>query len=208
MQADLLGAFALGQRNVLVVTGDPPKLGDYPNLTAVYDVDAIGLVRIMADLNSGRDLAGTAIAAPTSFLIGVGANPGAVDLEREVARFAQKVQGGAEFAMTQPVYDARLLERFLDAIKPWRIPVLVGILPLASYRNAEFLHNEVPGMQIPDAVRERMRRAPTGEAAAQTGVDIAREALRETRGLVDGVYVMPPLGRYQSALRVLEVLGE
>jgi methionine synthase I (cobalamin-dependent)/5,10-methylenetetrahydrofolate reductase len=208
LQADLLGAYALGQRNLLVVTGDPPKLGDYPNLTAVYDVDAIGLVDICADLNRGRDLAGTAISAPTAFLIGVGANPGAADLEREVARYVAKVEAGAEFVMTQPVYDPRLLERFLDAIKPHRIPVLVGILPLASHRNAEFLHHEVPGMQVPEEVRERMRRAPTGEAAAAEGVAIAQEALSATRNMVEGVYVMPPLGRYDSALRVLEVLGD
>jgi homocysteine S-methyltransferase len=208
MQADLLGAYALGQRNVLAITGDPPKLGDYPNLTAVYDVDAVGLVRILSDLNSGRDLAGSAMAAPTSFLIGVGANPGAVDFDREVARFRQKVDAGAEFVMTQPVYDPRLLERFLAAIKGFRIPVLVGILPLASYRNAEFLHNEVPGMQIPDDVRERMRQAPSGDAAAAEGVAIAQEALRATRGMVEGVYVMPPLGRVASALKVVEVLGE
>lgn len=207
MQADLLGAYALGQRNVLAVTGDPPKLGDYPNLTAVYDVDAVGLVDILSDLNRSRDLAGGALAAPTSFLIGVGANPGAVDFDREVKRFAQKVEAGAEFVMTQPVYDPRLLEKFLDAIKGFRIPVLVGILPLASYRNAEFLHNEVPGMQVPEDVRERMRRAPTGEAAAAEGVAIAQEALRATRGWVQGVYVMPPLGRVASALKVIEVLG-
>ncbi|HEY3354789.1 MAG TPA: bifunctional homocysteine S-methyltransferase/methylenetetrahydrofolate reductase [Polyangia bacterium] len=207
MQADLLGAYALGQKNVLAITGDPPKLGDYPNLTAVYDVDAVGLVRIIADLNAGRDLAGSAMAAPTSYLIGVGANPGAVDFDREVARFAQKVEAGAEFVMTQPVYDPRLLERFVAAIKGFRIPVLVGILPLASSRNAEFLHHEVPGMQIPEDVRDRMRRAPSGDAAAAEGVAIAQEALRATRGMVEGVYVMPPLGRVASALKVIEVLG-
>jgi len=164
-------------------------------------------VRILADLNVGRDLAGTRLAAPTSYLIGVGANPGAVDFEREVRHLRAKVEAGAEFVMTQPVYEPRLLERFLDAIKPFRVPVLVGILPLLSSRNAEFLHHEVPGMQIPDAVRARMRSAPSGEAAAAEGVAIAREALRATRDMVDGVYVMPPLGRIDSALRVIEVLG-
>ncbi|MBI5482494.1 MAG: bifunctional homocysteine S-methyltransferase/methylenetetrahydrofolate reductase [Deltaproteobacteria bacterium] len=208
LQAELLGAHALGQRNVLVVTGDPPKLGDYPNLTAVYDVDSVGLVRIIADLNRGRDLAGTAIGTPTSLLVGVGANPGAVDFDREVARLAAKVEAGAEFVMTQPVYEPRLLERFLEAIKPWRVPVLVGILPLASYRNAEFLHHEVPGMQVPAEVRERLRQAPTGEDAAAVGVAVAREALRLTRGMVEGVYVMPPLGRIGAALKVLEVLED
>jgi methionine synthase / methylenetetrahydrofolate reductase(NADPH) len=206
LQAELLGAQAMGQRNILVVTGDPPKLGDYPNLTAVYDVDAIGLVRIIADLNRGRDLAGTSIGTPASLLVGVGANPGAVDFDREVERLGAKVAAGAEFLMTQPVYEPRLLERFLHAIERWRIPVLVGILPLASYRNAEFLHHEVPGMQVPAEVRERLRVAPTGEAAAAVGVAVAQEALRATRGMVEGVYVMPPLGRVSSALQVLEVL--
>jgi len=208
LQADFLAAHVLGHHNVLLVTGDPPKLGDYPNLTAVFDVDSVGLVRMVAGLNKGRDLAGTPIGTPTNLLIGVGANPGAEDFEREVARFAAKVQAGAEFVMTQPVYDPRHLERFLDAIRPYRIPVLVGILPLASYRNAEFLHNEVPGMQIPEAIRERMRRAPTGEAAAEEGIRIAKEALRATRALVEGVYIMPPLGKVAAALRVLEALGE
>jgi methionine synthase / methylenetetrahydrofolate reductase(NADPH) len=206
MQADLLGAHAMGLRNILAVTGDPPKLGDYPHVTAVYDVESIGLVRIIDALNRGVDLAASPIGAPTRFLIGVGANPGAPDLDREVRRFCYKVEAGASFCMTQPVYDAELLSRFLDRISGCRLPVLVGILPLASYRNAEFLHNEVPGMQIPEPVRERMRRAGSGEAAREEGIKIAQEALTAARPLVQGVYIMPPFGRVEGALRVLEAL--
>ena len=206
MQADLLGAHAMGLRNVLAVTGDPPKLGNYPHVTAVYDVESIGLVRVLDGLNRGVDLAASPIGDPTAFLIGVGANPGAPDLEREVRRFRYKVEAGANFCMTQPVYEPELLERFLERIDDCRIPVLVGILPLASHRNAEFLHNEVPGMQIPDPIRERMRRAGSGEAARAEGIAIAQEALLATRRLVQGVYIMPPFGRIDSAIGVLEAL--
>ncbi len=206
IQADLLGAHAMGLRNILAVTGDPPKLGDYPNVTAVYDVESIGLVRVLDGLNRGVDLAASPIGEPTRYLIGVGANPAAPDLEREVRRFRYKVEAGANFCMTQPVYDAELLARFLDRVAEFRVPVLVGILPLASYRNAEFLHNEVPGMQIPEAIRERMRKAATAEAARDEGIAIAQESLLAARPLVQGVYIMPPFGRVESALRVLEVL--
>jgi homocysteine S-methyltransferase len=206
MQADLLGAHAVGLRNILAVTGDPPKLGNYPHVTAVYDVESIGLVRILEGLNRGVDLAASPIGEPTRFLIGVGANPAAPDLERELRRFRYKVEAGANFCMTQPVYETPVLARFLERIADCRIPVLVGILPLASYRNAEFLHNEVPGMQIPEAIRERMRRASSADAQREEGIAIAREALREARPLCQGVYVMPPFGRIESALRVLEVL--
>jgi homocysteine S-methyltransferase len=206
IQSDLLGAYALGLRNILAITGDPPKLGDYPNATAVFDVDAIGLVRIINHLNHGEDLAGNALGAPTSFHVGVGANPGAINIDEEIYRFERKVENGAEYVLTQPVYDVRLLENFLKRITPVRIPILVGILPLRSYKNAEFLHNEIPGMQIPDAIRERMRHAPAGEAAAEEGIRIAQEALKEAKDMVQGVYVMPPLGKYDAALRVIEVL--
>jgi 5,10-methylenetetrahydrofolate reductase len=206
IQADLLGAHAMGLRNVLAVTGDPPKLGDYPHVTAVYDVESIGLVRIIDALNRGVDLAASPIGAATRFLIGVGANPGAPDLEREVRRFRFKVEAGANFCMTQPVYETDRLQRFLERTADCRLPTLVGILPLASSRNAEFLHNEVPGMQIPDPIRERMRRAGSGEAAREEGIKIAQEALLAARPLVQGVYIMPPFGRVDLALRVLEVL--
>jgi homocysteine S-methyltransferase len=206
MQADLLGAHAMGLRNILAVTGDPPKLGDYPHVTAVYDVESIGLVRILAGLNRGVDLAASPIGEPTRFLIGVGVNPGTPDLERELRRFRYKVEAGASFCMTQPVYETGLLERFLERTADVRIPVLVGILPLASSRNAEFLHNEVPGMQIPAPIRERMRKAGSGDAARDEGIAIAQEALAACRPLVQGVYIMPPFGRVEAAIKVLEAL--
>jgi homocysteine S-methyltransferase len=206
MQGDLLGAHAQGLHNVLAVTGDPPKLGDYPHVTAVYDVESIGLVRVLDGLNRGVDLAANPIGDPTRFLVGVGANPGATDLEREVRRFRYKVEAGANFCMTQPVFEPSLLERFLEQIADCRIPVLVGILPLASHRNAEFLHNEVPGMQIPDAIRARMAEAGSGEKAREAGIAVAQEALIATRNMVEGVYIMPPFGRVDSAIKVLEAL--
>ena len=206
MQADLIGANAIDLRNILIITGDPPKLGDYPSATAVFDVDAIGLVRIVKNLNQGLDLADNPLGAVTSFAIGVGANPGAMDLETEVRRFYQKVAAGAEFVLTQPVYEARLLERFLDLTRDVDIPVLVGLLPLASYKNAEFLHNEVPGMQIPERIRERMRKTPAGEKARALGIDIARDALMDCKQLsrVHGAYIMPPFGRYDSVLKIID----
>jgi homocysteine S-methyltransferase len=206
MQADLIGAHAIGLRNVLIITGDPPKLGDYPSATAVFDVDSIGLTRIVKNMNQGLDLAGNPLGAATSFAIGVGANPGAVDLDTEVRRFHEKVAAGAEFVLTQPVYEARLLENFLDRTKGSDIPVLVGLLPLSSYKNAEFLHNEVPGMQIPEPVREAMKASPAGEKARLRGIEIAREALRDCMTLdrVKGAYIMPPFGRHRAALKIID----
>ena len=207
IQSDLLGAHALGLRNVLAVTGDPPKLGDYPHATAVFDVDSVGLVQILSRLNRGLDLAGNPLGPALSFHVGVGVNPGATDLDSEVAKFRSKVDAGAEYCLTQPVYEPRYLERFLAAIQGFRrIPILVGILPLVSSRNAEFLHNEVPGMSIPDGVRDRMRNASSKEAALEAGIEIAREALRGARDLVEGAYLMPPLNRFELAMRVVEGL--
>ncbi|HEY7462324.1 MAG TPA: bifunctional homocysteine S-methyltransferase/methylenetetrahydrofolate reductase [Gemmatimonadota bacterium] len=206
MQADLLGAEAFGIRNVLIITGDPPKLGDYARPTAVFDLDSIGLVKVAALLNRGLDAAGAAIGPPTAIHIGVGANPGSLNLDLEVRRFREKVAAGAEFVMTQPVFDSTLLERFLERVSDLDIPYLVGILPLFSYRNAEFLHNEVPGMTIPDDVRRRMQKAVTAEAAQAEGIRIAREVLAEVRHFrgVRGAYIMPPFGRYEMALKVLD----
>lgn len=206
MQADLLSAHALDVKDVLIITGDPPKAGEYAVPTAVFDVDSIGLTRVAAGLGRGIDAAGRETGVPLSLHIGVGVNPGAVDIEREIERFRRKLEAGAEFAMTQPVYDATLLESFLSALGEPPIPLLVGILPLHSYRNAEFLHNEVPGMRIPDAARARMRAAEGKEAARAEGVAIAREALAGVRELpgVRGAYVMPPFGRYEMALEVLD----
>ncbi len=207
LQADLIGANAIGVYNVLCITGDPPKLGDYPFATSVYDVDAIGAIRIAKGLNDGHDLAGNPMTGPPTRLhIGAGANPGAIDLDMEIARFEKKVAAGIEYVLTQPVYDFALFERFYRRIEPYKVPILLGILPLASYRNAEFLHREVPGMQIPREIRERMRRFEDRESARREGIAIAQESLREARPLVQGTYIMPPFNRVDSALAVLEVL--
>lgn len=206
MQADLIGCHALGLKNVLCVTGDPPKLGNYPFATGVFDVDSIGLLKIASNLNRGLDLAGNPLKSATSLLLGCGADPGSTELETEIERYRRKVEAGAEFLMTQPVYETRLLFEFLDRIAEWRVPTLVGILPLASYKNAEFLNNEVPGIDIPDAIMMRMANAPTGDAAREEGIKIAQETLLETRAAVQGVYIIPPFNRYEVALRILEVL--
>ncbi|HUX07227.1 MAG TPA: bifunctional homocysteine S-methyltransferase/methylenetetrahydrofolate reductase [Acidobacteriota bacterium] len=208
MQSDLQGAHALGLRNVLAVTGDPPKIGDYPDATAVFDIDAIGLVRMIYRLNCGQDLVGNPIGSQTAFHVGVGANPGAINIEKELERYGRKVEAGAEYVLTQPVFDVRLLESFLANTRESRLPTMVGILPLLSHRNAEFLHNEVPGMQIPDVVMKRMAKISGDEAARREGILIAREAIAEARTLegVSGVYIMPPFGRYPMALEVLEAI--
>lgn len=206
IQSDLLGAHAMGLRNILAITGDPPKLGDYPDATAVYDVDSIGLIRILSHLNQGCDLAGNPIGPPLGLLIGCGADPSKPDIDKEVRRLEEKVKAGAEFIMTQPVYDPKTVERFLGLIRHLKTPVLIGILPLYSHKNAEFLHNEVPGMSVPAEIRERMRQAGSGEAAQLEGVKIAQEALLAARDLVQGAYVMPPFNKVELAVRVVEVL--
>lgn len=206
IQADLLGAHALGIRNLLAVTGDPPKLGDYPHATPVFDTDSVGLVRILQGLNRGLDLAGNPVGAALPFHIGVGANPAAADFEGEIAKFERKRDAGAEYCLTQPVYEPKLLERFLEAISPRRIPVLVGVLPLVSSRNAEFLHNEVPGMTVPQAVRERLAAASGRAEARSVGVSVAREMVEAAQGLAEGVYLMPPFHRFDLAVRSLEGL--
>lgn len=204
MQSDLLGMGALGLRNVLIVTGDPPKLGDYPSATAVFDVDSIGLLQIASRLNRAQDLVGNPIDTPTALHLGVGANPAAVNLDEEIRRFEYKVEAGAEYVMTQPVYDVAVLERFIRRTEHCRIPLLVGILPLRSYRNAEFLSNEVPGMEVPERILERLARADSADEARGVGIDIAREALLECVPMVQGVYVMPPFGNVGAAIEVLE----
>ncbi len=202
--AHLLAAHEIGVRNLVIITGDPPKMGDFPDATPVYDLDSIGLLKLASRLNHGIDPAGKPIGAGTRFVLATGAEPAALNYAREIERLRQKKEAGAELVMTQPVYDPVQLRRFLTDIKPLGLPVLVGILPLASHRNAEFLHNEVPGMQVPEAVRERMRKAGSGPAARKEGVTIAREMLGEVRGEVAGAYVMPPLERYEVALEVID----
>ena len=206
IQSDLLGAAAVGIKNLICITGDPPKMGNYPDATAVFDVDAIGLVNIVHNLNRGLDLGGNPIGTGTGFVIGVGANPGLTDLDEEIRRFEYKVAAGAEFAVTQPVFDIRLLESFLRRIEHCRIPVIAGIWPLVSVRNAEFMKNELR-VSVPDAILERMTKAPNPEAARAEGVAIAREMLLAVRHTVQGAQVSAPQGRYSSAVDVLEALG-
>jgi homocysteine S-methyltransferase len=206
IQSDLLGAAAMGIANLICITGDPPKMGNYPDATAVFDVDAIGLVNIVHSLNRGLDIGGNPLGTGTSFVIGVGANPGISDLDEEVRRFEYKVEAGAEYAVTQPVFDLALLEAFLRRIEHCRIPVMAGIWPLVSVRNAEFMKNELR-VSVPDSILERMAAAKSPEAAREEGVLIAREMLIAVRGMVQGAQISAPLGRYASAVDVLEVLG-
>jgi homocysteine S-methyltransferase len=205
MQSDLLGLQATRIRNVLIITGDPPKLGDYPSATAVFDVDSIGLVRVIEGLNRGVDIGGKSMAKPTSFLIGVGANPGAINLDNEIVRLEKKIEAGAEYVITQPVFDVAVLEKFLKRTAFCRVPFLGGLWPLASLANAEFMNNEVPGAAVPAEIMERMRRAQEKgpEFASREGVAIAREDLQEIKGMVGGIQISPPLGRYELALEVL-----
>jgi len=202
--AHLLAAHELSVHDLVVITGDPPKMGDFPDATAVYDLDSIGLLRLVRGLNHGFDPGGKPMGGATRFLCATGAEPAAKDYERELRRLEQKRNAGAEMVMTQPVYDPRVLERFLDDVSGFGLPVLVGILPLASYRNAEFLHNEVPGMSIPDDIRERMRAAGSGPAGRKEGVAIAREMLSAVKDRVAGAYIMPPFGRYELAVEVID----
>ncbi len=207
MLSDLLGAAAGGLRNVLIVTGDPPTSGPYPDATAVFDIDSIGLTNVVRRLNQGLDPGGNAIGEPTRFVIGVAANQSAVDLELELERFHWKVEAGAEFAVSQPVFDPEELSRFLDRAGRFRIPLIAGLWPLTSLRNAEFLANEVPGVRVPEAVLDRMRRAEVRGAAAEhaEGVRIAQEVLEGLRGLVQGIQVSAPSGRPDVALEVLDL---
>jgi len=211
MQMDLLGANALGLKNILAITGDPPKMGTYPNATAVFDIDAIGLITFIQMLNRGLDFSGAPIGGKTDLLVGAGCNPGHVDLELEVERFGRKIAAGAEYFFSQPVFDPELLLRFFELTDKFpRIPFLVGIMPLVSSKNAEFLHNEVPGMQVPAAIRARMANAGSRDEQREAGVQVAREALAEVvnHPRVNGVYVYPPFGSYQAVLRVLDVIQE
>ena len=210
MLSDLLGAAALGLRNLLLITGDPPKMGPYPDATAVFDIDAIGLANLVRNLNRGLDPGHNPIGDPTQFVIGVGVNPAAIDPEHELRRFEWKVDAGAEYAITQPVFDAAQLEQFLERIHTVRIPVVAGIWPLVSARNAEFLANEVPGVTVPDQVLRRMRAANdrSKEHALAEGIAIAREMLERVRPVVQGVQVSAPFGRIEYALDVMNGLTD
>lgn len=205
LQADLLGSYALGLRNLLIITGDPPKLGDYPDATAVFDLDSIGLVRLVQNLNRGLDLIGRPINGATGFLVGVGVNPMALNLEREIEKFEKKVEAGAEFAITQPIFDVKALENFVIQVKHLNIPIIAGIWPLRSYKAAMFMKTEVPGVVVPDEIVERMAKSPSGEAAIAEGIAIARETLEAVKDLVQGVQISAPMGRVEM---VNKILGE
>lgn len=208
MMSDLLGAAALGLRNLLLITGDPPKMGPYPDATAVFDIDAIGLTNMVNKLNHGLDIGNNPIGEPTAFSIGVGVNPGAVNMDEEMRRFEWKIEAGAEYAITQPVFDTEQLRDFLKRIEHCRIPIVAGIWPLVSFRNAEFLHNEVPGVHVTPEIMERMRVASnvSKEAGRDEGLKIARESLLEVRDLIQGVQVSAPFGNVKYALEVFDVL--
>ena len=203
LQSDLLGSHALGLRNILCLTGDPPSLGDYPNATAVFDTDATGLMRIVRRMNQGTDLAGSSIGAATRFAFGCGVNPTADDLDHEFERVRRKLEAEPQFVMTQPVFELECWERFVTRLSGLTdIPILIGVLPLQSFRHAEFLHNEVPGIQVPDWIRERMHAA--GSEGQRVGVELARDLLAKCKSMANGVYLMPSFGRYENCLEVLE----
>ena len=202
IQSDLLGAASIGLRNILCLTGDPPKMGNYPHATAVFDVDAVGLTKIVRDLNFGLDIGGGAIGGSAGFTVGVAANPGVVDIDNEVRRFAAKVEAGGEYGITQPVFDLRLLEQFLKRIESFRIPVIAGIWPLTSLKNAEFMRNDLK-VSVPEEIMVRMGAAESPEAARAEGITIAQEMLAAVRQQVQGVQVSAPFGKYKAAAQVL-----
>jgi homocysteine S-methyltransferase len=206
MQSDLLGAHSLGVRNLLIITGDPPRAGEYPDATAVFDVDSIGLTNVVARLNRGLDIGEQPIGQPTAFHIGVALNPDAPDMDDEVRRFQYKVDAGAEFAITQPVFSPQEFAAFLRRIDHARIPILAGIMPLESLRHAEFMANEVPGVRVPDAVVDRIRRAEESGGAAREGLAIAREIAAEIRPLVQGIQISTSAGSAETALEVIEAV--
>jgi homocysteine S-methyltransferase len=206
MQSDLLGAHAMGVRNLALVTGDVRPVGDYPDATAVFDVDSVGLTNVVSRLNRGLDIGGQGIGPPTAFHIGVHVNPGAEDLDAEVRRFEYKIEAGAEYAFTRPVFDVQTFERLYRRIESSGVPIILGLWPFESLLNAEYMANEVPGIRVPDAVVDRMRRAGGGQAAAEEGVAIARELAAELKGIVQGVHVAAPSGRIEAALDVLSAI--
>jgi methionine synthase / methylenetetrahydrofolate reductase(NADPH) len=204
MQADLLGAHALDIRNILAMTGDPPRAGDYANATAVFDVDGVGLIEVLRRMNEGVDAIGKSIGEPTTFCVGAALNPAAADVDREIERFHRKIQAGARWFQTQPVYDLAHLDRFLTRAGGSPVPVLVGLLPLHSFRHAEFLHNEVPGITIPDDVRARLREA--GDRALRVGIEMAQALVHDVRRRYAGAYLMPSFGRFEVVAEVLDAI--
>ncbi|MGI8962697.1 MAG: bifunctional homocysteine S-methyltransferase/methylenetetrahydrofolate reductase [Bryobacteraceae bacterium] len=207
IQSELLGAHTTGVRNLICITGDPPRMGAYPDATAVFDVDSIGLTNIVNNLNQGLDIGGNPIGSQTALLLGVGANPGSLNMDQELRRFAWKVEGGAEYVVTQPVFDLNLVELFLKNTEQYKLPIIAGIWPLTSYRNAEFMVNELR-VPVPEQYMERMRKADTAEKARAEGIAIAQEMSRQVRFMVQGVQLSAPFGRYEMAVQVAEALGE
>jgi methionine synthase I (cobalamin-dependent)/5,10-methylenetetrahydrofolate reductase len=205
LQAELLGAHALGLRNVLLITGDPTGIGDYPQATSVFDIDSVGLIRAVRSMNDGRDLMGNSLESRTSFLIACAVNAMADSLDAELAKLRRKVDAGAQIAFTQPVYDMETLERLLAKTEQWNLPVMLGLLPLRGAKHAEFLHNEIPGMAIPEAVRRRIRTA--GEKASEVGIELAVSFLSEARSMVAGAYLMPPFKKYDIVPTILQGAG-
>lgn len=205
LQAELLGAHALGLRNILCITGDPATIGDYPQATSVFDIDAIGLIRAVASMNRGTDLMGNPIGEPTWFLLACAANPAADDLDKEIEKVEKKAEAGAHIFFTQPIYEMKTLETFMKRTSHLHVPIMLGLLPLRSFKHADFLHNEVPGIVIPEKIREEMRNA--GEKAASVGIRLTKEFLREAKSLVQGAYMMPPFQKYQIVDELLEVIS-
>ena len=203
IQADLLGAHAMDIRNILAMTGDPPRTGDYVNATAVFDVDAVGLIRVLDSMNRGLDATGNSVGEPTAFCVGAALNPAAEEPSREMERFLAKVEAGARWVQTQPVYDLEVLERFFARTRP-PVPVVVGLLPLHSSRHAEFLHNEVPGITVPDDVRARRRDA--GGRGLRAGIAMGQELIAQVRRRYAGAYLMPSFGRFEVVAEVLEAI--
>jgi homocysteine S-methyltransferase len=204
LQSELLGAHLLGVRNILCITGDPTNVGDYPQATSVHDIDSIGLIRAVKAMNKGLDLMGNSLEQRTSFLIACAANPMAEDMDREIARLSRKIEAGADVVFTQPIYEMRTLELLAKRAEQWHVPIILGILPLRSYRHAEFLHNEIPGMAIPENIRESLRSA--GNKAPALGVQITKDFLRTAKHLVSGAYLMPPFKKYDVVPQILEAL--
>ena len=204
LQSELLSAHTFGLRNILCITGDPTNIGDYPQATSVFDIDSSGLIRAARSMNRGNDLMGNTIEQETSFLIACAANPMADNMDREIAKMEKKAEAGADIIFTQPIYELKTLEQFLKRIERLRLPVMVGVLPLRSYKHAEFLHNEIPGMVIPHRIREEMRQA--GEKAPDVGIEHAIRFLADAKPLVAGVYLMPPFKKYDIVPRILDAV--
>lgn len=204
LQSELMSAYSLGLKNILCITGDPTNIGDYPQATSVFDIDSSGLIRAAKAMNAGKDLMGNSIEQKTSFLVACAANPMADNMDREIAKTEKKAEAGVDIVFTQPIYEIRTLEEFLRRIERWHLPVMVGVLPLRGYKHAEFLHNEIPGMVIPDRIREKLRHA--GDKAAAVGIESAKEFLREAQHMVAGAYMMPPFKKYDIIPQILEAI--